>query len=68
MMRRNGDGPSGLTAGPGSWKKSGGKLTLFECLVESVELWKNGFAVAVVLGAWLLRLWVCVRIGSSAKR
>jgi hypothetical protein len=27
-----------------------GNLTQFECLVELVELWKDEFAVAVVLG------------------
>ena len=36
-----------------------GNLTLLECLVEEVELWKDEFAMAVVLGACGLRLRVC---------
>ena len=34
--------------------------------MEAVGLRKNEFAVAVVLGAWVLRLRVCARLGSSA--
>jgi hypothetical protein len=34
--------------------------------VEAVELRKNEFAVAVVMGACVLRLRVCARVGSSA--
>jgi hypothetical protein len=43
-----------------------GNLTPLECLVEVVELRKNEFAVAVVLGACGLRLLVCDCICSSA--
>jgi len=34
--------------------------------VEAVELRENQLAVAVVLGACVLRLRVCARVGSSA--
>ena len=44
----------------------GGNLTPLECRLEVVELWKNEFAVAVVLGACWLRLLVCAIVGSSA--
>ena len=53
-------------AGPESWKTPGGKLTPLECLVEAVELRKNEFAVAVVLGACVLRLQVCALVGCSS--
>jgi hypothetical protein len=42
-----------------------GNLTPLECLMETVELWKNEFAVAVVLGVCGLRLRVCVSVGST---
>ena len=45
-----------------SWKledAGGENLTPLECLVEAVELRKDEFAVAVVLGACGLRLRVC---------
>jgi hypothetical protein len=62
--RRNGPGPSGLVLRTG--RQRGGNLTPLECLVEVVELWKDEFAVAVVLGACGLRLWVCACICSIA--
>ena len=43
-----------------------GNLTPLECLVEAVELRKDEFAVAGVLGACRLRLRVCACIFSSA--
>ena len=39
-----------------SGRRRGGNLTLLECLVDAVELRKDEFAVAVVLGACGLRL------------
>ncbi len=44
-----------------------GNLTLLECLVEEVELWKDKFAMAVVLGACGLRLRVCNCIAASMQ-
>ena len=46
--RRNGPGPSGLVLR--TRRRRGGNLTPLECLVEAVELRKDEFAVAVVLG------------------
>jgi len=43
-----------------------GNLTPVECLVEMVELRKDEFAVAIVLGVCGLRLRVCNCICSSA--
>jgi len=63
-LRRNGPGPSGLVLRAG--RRRGGNLTPLECLVEAVELRKDEFAVAVVLGACGLRLRVCACICSSA--
>jgi hypothetical protein len=42
-----------------------GNLTPLECLVEAVELRKDEFAVAVVLGACGLRLRVCARMAAA---
>ena len=64
MKQRNGPGPSGLVLRTG--RQRGGNLTPLECLVETVELRKDEFAVAVVLGACGLRLWVCACICSIA--
>jgi hypothetical protein len=41
-------------------------VTPLECLVESVELREDEFALAVVLGACGLRLQVCARVDGSA--
>ena len=62
-LRRNGPGPSGLVLRAG--RRRGGNLTPLECLVEAVELRKDEFALAVVLGACGLRLRVCACICSS---
>ena len=40
-------------------RRQGENLTPLECLVEAVELQKDEFSVAVVLGACGLRLRVC---------
>ena len=64
-LRQNGAGPSGLLV-LRAGRRRGGNLTPLECLVEAVELRKNEFAMAVVLGACGLRLWVCSCICSSA--
>ena len=56
-LRRNGPGPIGLVLRAG--RRRGENLTPLECLVEAVELRKDEFAVAVVLGACGLRLRVC---------
>ena len=61
-LRRNGPGPSGLVL---AGRRRGGNLTPLECLVEAVELRKDEFAVAVVLGACGLRLRFCACICSS---
>ena len=42
-----------------------GDLTPLECLLEAVELRKNEFAVAAVLGACVPRLRVCACVGRS---
>ena len=62
-LRRNG---SGLKLVGCCSRRRVGNLTPLECLMEAVELRKNEFAVAVVLGAWALMLRVCARVGSSA--
>jgi len=62
-LRRNGPGPSGLVLRAG--RRRVGNLTPLECLVEAVELRKDEFAVAVVLGACGLRLRFCACICSS---
>jgi hypothetical protein len=64
-LRRNGAGDSGLLV-LGAGRRREGDLTPLECLLEAVELRKNEFAVAAVLGACVLRLRVCARVGSSA--
>ena len=61
-LRRSGAGPSGLLV----LRHRVGNLTPLECLVEAVELRKNEFALAVVLGACGLRLRGCARVGCSA--
>ena len=61
-LRRNSAGQSGLVLRAG--RRRGGNLTPLECLVEAVELRKDEFAVAVVLGACGLRLRVCARLRS----
>ena len=61
-LRRSGAGPSGLLV-LRAGRPRVGNLTPLECLVEAVELRKNQFAVAVVLGACGLRLRVCARAG-----
>jgi hypothetical protein len=63
--RENGVRPIGLPvlgAGGYRWEN----LTPLERLVEAVELRKRVFTVAVVLGANVLRLRVCARLGNSA--
>ena len=40
---------------------------VLECLMEAVELRKKEFAVAVVLGACVLRLRVCARVGRHRR-
>jgi hypothetical protein len=62
-LRRSGPGPSGLVL---AGRRRGANLTTLECLAEAVELRKDEFAVAVVLGACGLRLRVCACICSSA--
>jgi hypothetical protein len=63
-LRRNGAGPtSGLLVLRAGRRRN---MTPLECLVEAVELRKDEFAVAVVLGACGLRLQVCACICSSA--
>ena len=49
-LRRNGAGPSGLLV-LRTVRHRVGNLTPLECLVEAVELRKNEFAIAGVLGA-----------------
>ena len=63
-LRLNGPWPSGLLV-LRAGRRRGGYLTPLECLVEAVELRKDEFAVAVVLGACGLRLRVCASVGSS---
>jgi hypothetical protein len=65
LLCGNGGGPIGLlvlTAG----RRRKGDLAALEGLVEAVELRKDQFAVAVVLGACVLRLRVGAGVGSSA--
>jgi hypothetical protein len=64
-LRRNGGGPIGLLV-LRTGRRRGGILTPLECLVEGVELRKNQFVGAVVLGASVLGLRVFARTGSSA--
>ena len=59
VLRLNGPGPSGLVLRAGRCR--GGNLTPLECLVETVELREDEFAVAVVLRDCWLRLRVCTR-------
>jgi len=65
-LRRNGAGPTSGLLVPRAVRRRVGNLTPLECLVEAVELRKDNFAVAVVLGACGLRLRVCACICSSA--
>ena len=65
VLRRNGPGPSGLLV-LRAGRRRGGNLTPCECLVDTVELWEDEFAVAVVLGACGLRLQVLASVGSIA--
>ena len=44
-----------------------GNLVALECLMEAVELRENQLAVAVVLGACVLRLRVCACVGRSSS-
>ncbi len=48
-------------------RRQGENLTPLECLVEAVELQKDEFSVAVVLGACGLRLRVCACSCSSLQ-
>jgi hypothetical protein len=64
-LRGNAAGPRGLLV-LRAGRRRVGNLTPLECLVEAVELRKNEFAAAVVLGACVRRLQVCARVGSSA--
>jgi hypothetical protein len=65
-LRRNGAGPTSGLLVLRAVRRRVGNLTPLECLVEAVELRKDEFAVAVVLGACGLRLRVCACICSSA--
>ena len=65
-LRRNGAGPTSGLLVLRARRRRVGNLTPLECLVEAVELRKDEFVVAVVLGACGMRLRVCARIGSSA--
>ena len=65
-LRRNGAGPTSGLLVLRAGRRRVGNLTPLECLVEAVELWKDEFAVAVVLGACGMRLRVCACIFSSA--
>ena len=65
-LRRNGAGPTSWLLVLRAGRRRVGNLTPLECLVEAVELRKDEFAVAVVLGACRLRLQVCACICSSA--
>ena len=65
-LRRNGAGPTSGLLVLRAGRRRVGNLTPLECLVEAVELRKDEFFVAVVLGACGMRLRVCARIGSSA--
>ena len=55
-LRRNGAGPTSGQLVLRSGRRRVGNLTPLECLVKVVELWKDEFAVAVVLGACGLML------------
>ena len=48
-------------------RRRGGNLVSLECLMEAVELRENQLAVAVVLGACVLRLRVCACVGRSSS-
>ncbi len=63
LLRRRCDGMGLGLVGCWSWElhDAGGGPDL----VEAVELRKNEFAVAVVLGAWVLRLRVCACIAAA---
>ena len=65
-LRLKGPGPSGLVLRAG--RRRGGNLTPLECLVEAVELREDEFAVAVVLGACVLRLRVVARAAACVGR
>ncbi len=58
-MRRNGAGPTSGQLVLRAGRRRVGNLTPLEYLAEAVELRKDEFAVAVVLGACGLRLRVC---------
>jgi hypothetical protein len=63
-LRRNGCGPVGrLVLRDG--RRRGRNLIPLECLVEAVKLRKKEFAVAVVLGACVLRLRVCPALSAA---
>jgi hypothetical protein len=65
-LRRNGAGPTSGQLVLRAGRRLMGNLTPLVCIVEAVELRKDDFAVAVVLGACGLRLQVCACICSSA--
>ena len=65
-LRRNGAGPTSGLLVLRARRRRVGNLTPLECLVEALELRKDEFAVAVVLGACELRLRVCAFVCSSA--
>ena len=58
-VRRNGAGPTSGQLVLRAGRRRVGNLTPLEYLAEAVELRKDEFAVAVVLGACGLRLRVC---------
>ena len=66
-LRRNGAGPTSGLLVLRAGRRRVGNLTPLECLVEAVEVRKDEFAVAVVLGACELRLRVCACICSSSS-
>jgi hypothetical protein len=66
VLRWNGAGPTSGLLVLRTGRRRVGNLTPLECLLEAVELRKDEFAVAVVLGACGLRLRVCACIRSSA--
>ncbi len=66
VLRQNGPGQTSGQLVLRAGRRRVGNLTPFECLVEAVELWKDEFAVAVVLEACGLMLRVCACICSSA--
>jgi hypothetical protein len=65
-FRRTGAGPTSGLLVLRAGRRPVGNLTPLECLEEAVELRKDEFAVAVVLGACGLRLRFCACIFSSA--